>query len=108
MDRLFLSVYQNELETLIYIIYNAQQNFLYLFLGNTPSLILSCQTNRTLLVVHNVCCQCPSHKLLICFFCIGSKLFCLKSNNTVSLLGVTYFQKMLNCLVNDFTGEVLL
>ena len=88
-------------------LYNIQctTNFLYLFLGITPSLILSCQTNRTLLGVHNVCCQCPSHSLkplLIWFFCIGcSKLFCLKSNSTVSLLGVTYFQKMLNCLVKQ-------
>ena len=35
--------------------------------------------------MHNVCCQCPSHSLKpFFFFCIGSKLFCLKSNNTIS------------------------
>ena len=69
-------------KTHLYIIYNAQQNFLYLFLGNTPSLILSCQTNRTLLAVHNVCCQCPSHSLkplLICFFALVV-LNCFVSN----------------------------
>ena len=69
-------------KTYLYIIYNAQQNFLYLFLGNTPSLILSCQTNRTLLAVHNVCCQCPSHSLkplLICFFALVV-LNCFVSN----------------------------